>query len=322
MKKIISILIILSLLLFVFSGCAEKREQNSSKYKIVTTSFSAFDWARNIIGDSKAFSVDLICDNGTDIHSYQPTAADIISIKSSDLFIYIGSPSNNWTTDVLNQSDSKINTVNMLETVGNAVLKESEEGILEDTHKHEHDHADTYGTDEHIWLSLKNAVAVSKEITEKLSLIDKENSDLYNSNLEDYKKKLLKLYDKYNSELENKKNKPLIFADRFPFRYLTEEFGLKYYACFNGCSTETEASFDAVIALADKINEYNISSVIIIDGTDKKLAKTVIDNTKEKNQRILTLNSMQSVTSEQIDGGLTYFSAMEENLKLISQAIN
>ncbi len=324
MKKIITVLLIIGMIFTVLSGCTRDRAVlNNGKYKIVTTSFSAFDWAKNIIGDNTdLFSLELIGDNGTDMHSYQPTAADIVSINESDLFIYVGSSGDEWAEDVMENSDKDIKAIKMLEAVGSAVLEEEE--ALEDDHNHNRyeERKASQNYDGHIWLSLKNAVAVSGEIAKEMSLIDSENSQKYDKNREEYEGRLLAVYNKYSEEFKNKKDKPLIFADRFPFRYLIEEFDLEYYACFSGCSTETEASFDSVVFLADKINEFGIKSLLVTEDSDKKIAKTVISNTKEKNQEILALNSMQSVTAKRIKDGLDYISVMEENLKLLIKALD
>jgi len=231
MKKIITLLLVISIILAVLSGCADDRTlSNNGKYKIITTSFSAYDWTKNIIVDNaELFSLELIGDNGTDMHSYQPTAADIVSINESDLFIYIGSNGDEWADAVIENSDKDIKAIKMLETVGSAVLEET--ALENSSHVHNHTHADDENLDEHIWLSLKNAVTVCEEIAEYLMIIDEDNSQNYKRNTEEYEARLKTLYNKYTEELKLKKDKPLIFADRFPFRYLTEEYGLKYYSC-------------------------------------------------------------------------------------------
>lgn len=117
------------------------------------------------------------------------------------------------------------------------------------------------------------------------------------------------------------KVKTLVFGDRFPFRYLTDDYGLKYYAAFKGCSAETEASFKTITFLAKKVDELKLHNVMTIDGSDKKIAKTIIENTKTKNQSILTLDSMQSTVSSDVEKGANYIQIMDDNLKVLKKAL-
>ncbi|MBR4073755.1 MAG: zinc ABC transporter substrate-binding protein [Clostridia bacterium] len=323
MKKIISVITVLCLILVFFAGCGDA-ENNNAKFKIVTTSFSAYDWTSNILGEkADNYSLELLSNNGVDMHSYQPTTDDIIKISECDILVYVGGESDSWVKKVLKTATNKnMQIINMLETVGDAALKEEVvEGMTDDEHEGHNHENEQEKADEHIWLSLRNAITVCEKIANAVSKVDSLNTDYYNENTENYKNKLKTLDSKY-SEILKDKSKALIFADRFPFRYLTEDYGLKYYACFPGCSAETDASFDSVIFLSDKIDELNIGSVFVIEGSDKKIAQTVINNTKNKNQRVLSLDSMQAVTMESIEKGLSYISVMEKNLNNIKISLD
>ena len=80
---------------------------------------------------------------------------------------------------------------------------------------------------------------------------------------------------------------------------------------------ETEASFETITFLAKKVDELDLGAVFTIDGSDGRIAKTIIENTQTKNAQILMLDSMQSVTDTDIQNGTTYLSVMEENLKTL-----
>ena len=175
--------------------------------------------------------------------------------------------------------------------------------------------------DEHVWLSLRNAELECQEIEKQLSALDPENQQIYEENLNSYLAKLQELDGKYQDVVNNSTMHTLLFADRFPFRYMVDDYGLDYYAAFVGCSAETEASFETITFLAGKIDELGLHTVLTIEKSDQKIARTVIENTKNKDQQILALDSMQSTTSEDVKNGTTYLSTMDSNLEILKQAL-
>ncbi|MBP5606877.1 MAG: zinc ABC transporter substrate-binding protein, partial [Lachnospiraceae bacterium] len=191
----------------------------------------------------------------------------------------------------------------------------------EEGEEHDHDHDHEEELDEHVWLSLNNTEAICDEIASQLVKLDPGNADLYNSNLNAYKEKLSDLDAQYKAAVDGASVKTLLFGDRFPFRYLTEDYGLSYYAAFAGCSAESEASFETIVFLADKTDELGLSAIMTIEGKDHRIAETVRDNTKNKDQQILTLDSMQATTSKDVEAGTTYYSIMSDNLEVLKEAL-
>ena len=319
MKKILYLVLSLALILCLFSGCGseEKTEADDEKIKVVATVFPAYDWAREIIGNCDDVELILLLDNGVDMHSYQPSADDIITISTCDMFIYVGGQSDSWVDDALGQSQNKdMAVINMMDVMGESVREEAHlPGIEQEEEEHDHEY------DEHIWLSLKNAQVICDAISDGLAQISPENQKIFSENCAAYDEKLSDLDSRYQAAADSSSIKTLVFADRFPFLYLTEDYGLDYYAAFEGCSAETEASFETVAYLASVVDDLNIKSILIIDGSDGKLAETIISNTAEKNQQILTLDSMQSVSSSDIEGGETYLDVMEGNLEVLEEAL-
>lgn len=323
MKKLICGLMIVVLSLSCFFGCGtNKGKKEESKIKIVTTIFPEYDWVMNILKDNKDNAeVTLLLDKGVDLHNYQPSAEDIMKISKCDLFIYVGGESDEWVKDVLKKADNKkMKVINLLEVLGNKTkVEEVIEGMQEE--KHEHEEGEEHETDEHVWLSLNNAKVLVNKIGSTLMEIDTENKDAIKENTQNYIKKLDSLNKKYKETIKEANKKTLIFGDRFPFRYLLDDYGLNYYAAFSGCSAETEASFKTVSFLSKKTDELSLNYVITIEGSNQKLAKTIISNTKDKNQKVLTMDSMQSTTSKDINSGKTYLETMDNNLKVIEKAI-
>ena len=474
------------------------------KIRVVTTIFPEYDWVREILGDkADNAEITMLLDNGVDLHSYQPTADDIIKISDCDLFIYVGGESDGWVEDALKNATNKdMKVIDLLEVLGDSVkTEEVVEGMQETEHDHDHDHskevstfeddevqdrslsdwagdwqsaypfaldgtlddafaamaeegemtADEYKTyyqngyktditnidiegdhieftyedgkkvgsdykyvgyyiqnwstgtkaamyrfeaedkdsgapvyiefndhmiepaaaehfhirmsnesfdaivdpenswptffpadmsgeeicehmeghdheheeesDEHVWLSLKNAEVLVKAISKSLQELDPDNKDAYAANADAYVKKLSALDADYQAAVDAATYKTVLFGDRFPFRYLVDDYGLSYYAAFVGCSAETEASFETVSFLAKKVDELGLPCVLTIEGAQHKIAETIVQNTAEKNQKILTMDSMQSTTSQDVANGTTYLSVMEKNLNVLKEAL-
>jgi len=318
-----------------------KTDDANKKFSVVCTIFPEYDWIRQLVGDKKDnYEITYLLDKGVDLHSYQPTAEDIAKIANCDLFVYVGGESDGWVDDALKESkNDKMQVVNLLETLGkNVKPEEVVEGMQEeDEHDHDHEdkdkdhdhedadhdhhHEEETEYDEHVWLSLRNATVLVNTLAEKLQTIDPENKDYYAGTAADYTAKLGDLDSRYLAAIKKAKIKTVLFGDRFPFRYLVDDYGLKYYAAFVGCSAETEASFETVAFLAGKTDELKLKNLMVIENSDQKIAKKIIDTTKDKNQNIVVLNSMQSVTEEDIANGATYISIMESNLKALTSAL-
>ena len=321
-----------------------KTDDANKKFSVVCTIFPEYDWIRQLVGDKKDnYEITYLLDKGVDLHSYQPTAEDIAKIANCDLFVYVGGESDGWVNDALKESkNDKMQVVNLLETLGkNVKPEEVVEGMQEeDEHDHDHDdkdhddkdhdhedadhdhdHEEETEYDEHVWLSLRNATVLVNTLAEKLQIIDPENKDYYAGTAADYTAKLGDLDSRYLATIKKAKVKTVLFGDRFPFRYLVDDYGLKYYAAFVGCSAETEASFETVAFLAKKTDDLKLKSVLVIENSDQKIAKKIVETTKDKNQNIVVLNSMQSVTNDDIANGATYLSIMESNLKALASAL-
>ena len=338
MKKTIALLMITMMLICSLNACASPAgTSGDDKISIVTTIFPEYDWVMNILGNNPANAeVTLLLDNGVDLHSYQPTADDIMKIATCDMFIYVGGESDRWVEDALSEAVNKdMVVINLLEVLGDSVKEEEAvEGMQEeDEHDHHHDededgehhHNDENETeyDEHVWLSLKNAVICTEAISHALQdKVDPENSITYAENAAEYMRKLFTLDREYEETIANASGDTLLFGDRFPFRYLTDDYDLNYYAAFAGCSAETEASFETVTFLAGKVDELNLGCILTIETSDGKIAETIRDNTSTGDQKILVLDSLQSVTMDDIINGVTYLSIMKENLNVLSEALN
>jgi zinc transport system substrate-binding protein len=225
--------------------------------------------------------------------------------------------------------------INLLDVLGDAVKEEEViEGMQEEEHDHEHeddedheedhDHEHEEGEieyDEHVWLSLKNAAVLVSSISDAVQKLDPDHAESYKQNSAAYIEKLNTLDAEYRAAVSSASVTTILFGDRFPFRYLVDDYGLSYYAAFVGCSAETEASFETITFLAQKVDELSLPAVMTIEGTDHRIAETIVQNTQTKDQQILTMDSMQSVTAKDVKNGTTYLSLMEKNLSVLKDAL-
>ena len=324
MKKYLNVFIVSILSVTMLSACGSTNSTqvvDDNATKIVVTIFPEYDWVMNILGNNPAdVQVNLLLDNGVDLHSYQPTALDIMNISTCDMFIYVGGESDAWVAGALRDSANPDRiVVNLMDILGaDAKEEETVEGMQEEEEEHEHEEAEY---DEHVWLSLRNTSRFIEHIAKSLGTIDQENAQVYQANADAYTAKLNALDAQYAEAVSNAKTKTLLFADRFPFRYLTDDYGLSYFAAFSGCSAESEASFETIMFLSNKADELNLPALMTIEGTDHRIAETVLQNMANKNLPILSLNSMQSTTSMDIQNGVTYLSIMESNLEVLKEAL-
>lgn len=348
-NRILMLLLSFALIIGTFAGCGTSASKNkvsaddkkAGKRSIVCTSYPQYDWVKQVLGDKiKDYDVTLLIGEGVDLHSYQPSASDVAKISTADIFIYVGGESDGWVTKALKSAvNKKMQVINMLDVLGDRVKEEEVvDGMQHSEHHHDdgddgekhedeykgHDHSEkTAGVeyDEHVWLSLKNAKLLVKEIEKDLEVVDSKNKDTFKQNANSYIEKLNKLDGEYTKAVENGNKKTVVFGDRFPFRYLVNDYNIKYYAAFVGCSAETEASFKTISFLANKVDEENLNTILVIENSDEKIAKTIKNNTKSKDQKILVMDSLQSITNDELKGDYSYLKAMENNLKTLKEAL-
>ena len=304
-----------ALTLLISSGCDFSSD---GKLHIVCTIFPQYDWVRELTKGAQNVEVTLLEDSGADLHNFQPSAADKVSILNSDLFVYTGGESDDWARTLLENAEKDVRSLDLIEALGDRALTE-EEGI-EESGEHGHEHEDEI--DEHIWLSVQNAKVLVSAIREELCAVDESNAALYQSNAASYLAELSALDEAFEKTVSSAERSVLVFADRYPFRYLAHDYGLTCYAAFSGCSAESEASFATILTLVKHVEENALPYVMVLENSTQKTARTVIENTESKDQGILVLNSLQSVSREDIESGATYLGLMKEDLAILQTALN
>ena len=314
-KRIISVLTIISLIILQLSlSSCKDSETDNDKLKIVTTIFPLYDFTEQIAGD--AADVSLLLRAGQDIHSYEPSPQDIISIRNCDLFIYIGGESDEWVNGILSSLDKKPKTLALIDAV--PLLHEAEIG---GEHEHVHDGEDEEDEeyDEHIWTSPKRALYMVDAIKSSIIECDKQNEKLYHSNAEDYSNKLRELDSVIENTVKNGKRKLLVFGDRFPFLYFTHDYNLRAEAALSGCAENSEPSSKRITELAEIVTENSIPVVLFAEMSNGNLADTICSETGAVKY---VFHSCHNLTNDEWSAGDDYISIMYKNAEVLKKALS
>ena len=353
LKTAASVVMVTALALFPLAGCAQQTGVSSAGDKdaasagagagdgasddagginVVTTIFAPYDFVRQLSAGTDT-NVSMLLSPGTEVHSYDPTVKDIIKISNCDLFVYTGGENDEWVNDILDSLDHPVRTFKMIDHVDSVVEEEVKEGMQTTGHTHSHDeeaedgHEETHDDDEHqheaewdehVWTSPLNAEEIVSGLADELAALDHENADVYRNNLSSYLEQLKELDAEFHSVIDNAPHKMMIFADRFPVRYFTEEFGLDYYAAYPGCAADAEPSAATMRFLIDRVREEDIKAVFYIEMSDERIADTVCEETGAQK---LLFHSCHNVTKDELEGGATYISIMKNNMENLKIAL-
>lgn len=315
-KRITAALTALLAVLCTLCGCVPDKK-SGDKPVIVTTVFPIYDWVKNVLGSSGTFDVVTLLDGGVDMHSFTPGAKDVLEITESSLFIYIGGESDGWTDDVFGANSSESVRLSLMDCLEPCLLEEEKKEGMQDGDK-----AEETSADEHVWLSLRLAQQACDAICREICSLDEDNRELYTENCRKYKESLAALDGLYTAAVKENGIHTLIVCDRFPFLYLAKDYGIDYYAAFSGCSAESEAGFETIRFLASAADKLGVHTLFVTESSDGRIAQTVKNSMECKTVQTAVLDSMQSVTREQIENGSTYLGIMEKNLGTLKKAGN
>lgn len=323
MKRIGRLVFAIVLMLSMMGGCVfavihfTRGEKNA---KIVASTFVVYDICREVMGGEDDLM--LLMDNGVDMHSYTPTASDIASVSRAELLVCIGGESDNkWVGNVVSSANNvNLKVLSLFDVEGLTLLEESGDNIIDSEHHSEEEHLDEAEYDEHIWLSIRNMKVMVDAVREKLSLVYPEMQELFRINAENYISRLDTLDQEFERDIMGR-DKTIIVADRFPFRYLMNDYGLNYYAVFSGCSAESEASAGIIAELVEKVNACDVDYLVVLESSDRKVATSCMANKDCKDGlEILVINSCQSVNFASIDK-TSYLEIMAENLTNLKKVL-
>ncbi len=316
MRKALLTIICAALLLSLL-GCAPVNTEavtNGKGLKIVTTIFPPYDFARAITGTNA--EITMLIDPGAEVHTFDPTPDDILKIQNADVFIYIGGENEAWVDQVLESTDTSHMTVLRLMDAVTPVEEETVEGMQSEDG---HDGGGETEYDGHIWTSPKNAVLMIDYIAKALEKTDAGNAPVYEKNAADYTARIMQVDKHIQAVADASPTKLLVVADRFPFRYLADEFGLDYRAAFSGCSSESDVSAGTLAYLIDTVKEKNMKYIYTIEFSNQAVAKAVSEQT---GAQILLLHSCHNVTKDDFSAGVTYLQLMQGNLDNLKKGLS
>lgn len=334
LKRFFCIFLALALL----SGCQRQQNEDEGsgrfletdeRLKVVTTIFPYYDFVRQIAGDKVKLT--LVVPAGMDSHSFEPTPADMITIQEADVLICNGGEMEHWVEQVLSSLDTSSMKVLIMMDYVDVVEEEHVEGMEEGGHDHEHEEASEQAVfdaddghenhieyDEHIWTSPVNAIAITELIADTLKECSPVNASYFEENEERYRAELKKLDSDFRQVVSEGRTRMIVVADRFPFRYFADEYGLSYRAAFSGCSGDTEPSAKTIAYLIDRIRENQIPAVYYLELSSHRTADIIEEETGAKP---LLLHSCHNVTRRQFDEGITYLQLMEKNVEHLRQGL-
>lgn len=310
MKKVI--LVFLMLVSITLVGCGNNKE--NTKYNIVATNFPCYDFARAVINDVDDISVEMLLKPGSETHDFEPTPKDIIDIKNSDIFIYVGGESDEWIDDILKDIDKDKTKIIRLMDIVELYEEETTDGMEEEDEEEE-----DIEYDEHIWTSPVNAIKLINKIKEEIINIDNSNKEKYEKNANNYINEISSIDKEIREIVNSGKRKELVFGDRFPLRYFVEEYELTYHAAFPGCAHETEASAKTITYLINYVKNNNIPVVFHIELSNGKLANTIADETGAK---VLEFKTAHNITKDDFDKGITYIDILKDDKEVLKEALN
>lgn len=311
-----------SLLFVVMTGCGKVNtdEKKGDKLKVVATVFAEYDFLQHIAGDKIDLSMLLL--PGADLHAFDPSPKDIASVQEADLFVTIGGESDAWSESIMDSVDNDdLQTIKLMDCVDKVVEEEIVEGMeAEDEYGEEDEHeSHEKEFDEHVWTSPKNAIQIVEGLRDKLCEMDEKNADVYKQNAADYITKLEDLDKQFTEVTSNAARKEIVVADRFPFRYFADAYGLTYYAAYPGCSTQTGASAETISFLIDKVREDKIPIVFHMELSSESMADTICKETGAKKAQ---LNAVHNVSKEDFEKGIGYVELMQQNVEVLKKALN
>ncbi|QAT42936.1 metal ABC transporter substrate-binding protein [Aminipila luticellarii] len=324
LNKVFLIVLIIALAAGLMSSCSFLKSNDSSqnsadakKLNVVATIFPEYDFLRQIGGDY--LNLTMLLSPGAESHSFEPTPQDIKDIQKSDMFVYVGGDSDEWVANIMDSVDSsKTKIVTLMDCVDLA-----EEEVVEGMTPEEEEEPQVGEAepeyDEHVWTSPKNTMKIVQKLCDNLCELDPEHAEAYKQNTKQYLSELEQLDGEFQDVVDQAKRKEIIVADRFPFRYFADEYGLTYYAAFPGCSTDTEANAATIAFLTNKVKQDKIPVVFHIELSNEKICDSICETTGAKSE---LLNAVHNVSRDDFESGVTYIDLMKHNVEALKEALN
>ena len=297
-------------------GAALDKAPVDDRPRVVAALFPYYDFARAVGGDR--INLTMVLKPGTEAHTFDPTPQDMITIKKCNLFIYTGAGNDVWAEKLLESVKGDVAPRVLRAASHVALLKEEHTaGMADEANEGGGEGSEEF--DEHIWTSPRGAEKIVAAIREALISVDPENAAIYRSNAKAYLAELRGLDEDFRRVMKMGKRRTIVVGDRFPFRYLAHDYGIRYFAAFPGCSAECEPSASTTAFLIDKVKSEKIPAVFHLELSNESTAKAIC---AETGAEMLTLHSCHNVSRDDFSKGVTCVTLMRKNLVNLKKALN
>lgn len=326
MKKIFLILLA-CLTVLSFAGCEAFHHGTATDgivpkdgITIVTTNFFLYDAARTIARDRD--NVIMLISPGAESHDFELTLTDMAAIETCDLFAYVGGEGEGWVYDALDtfaENGIEVPVFCAMEAVEQAGT------LVHSAGEHDHDHGEHHashweGIDDHVWLSVPNAMVLYEAMSDTLKGYYEDWYEPEPDNETGWKYRLTMLDKKFRTLTESVNDPFMLVADRFPYAYLTAEYGIGYTAAFEGCTSDTEPSLQTVNRLIDLTKSMSGRTILVTELSDRQTADAIA--AQVDGVTIAELHSCHNVTKADYEAGVTYFDLMERNYTILENLWN
>ncbi len=309
MKGLICVLMSFALCLTLVS-CTERDDADDGVYSVVTTVFPPYDYAVHIAAEAEGLvEIRMLLPPGSESHDYEPSIEDLALVAECDLFICVGGETDAWVEDVVEAVGGGVNVMRLTEQV---------ELLCAEEHCHDHGHGHGEETDEHVWTTPSNAALLCRAVEREMCLAMPELAESFMRCGEAYAEAFENLNAEYKALSENARRDILIFADRFPFRYLTESLGLRHHAAFSGCSSDTEPSLSVIFDLTEEAKDEGVPVVLTAELSRGNTASAVAS---ECGAVVRELHSCHNVSREDFERGVSCLELMRRNLEVLKEAL-
>ncbi len=308
------IAVLAALVLIFQAGCGAKTATPApaAKLKVVASVYPVYEFARQVGGDKIDLAV--LVPPGAEAHDWEPSAKEIIAIKTAKLFLYHGAGLENLAKILTPETLGATQAVAV--SGGIPVLDPDDDE--EADHKHGGQAAKGHGHgDAHMWLDPLTAQKEVAAIATAFAAADPANADYYRQNAADYNGKLAALDQEYKAALAGLPRRDIV-TSHAAFGYLAARYGLKQLPIM-GLTPDSEPTPEKMAAVVRFCREHNVKYIFFETIVSPRLAETVA---RETGAGLLVLNPLESLTADEIKQGKDYISVMRDNLANLKKALS
>lgn len=299
MKRVLylAISLVLTVSILLIGGCGAPKaaspagpSSNQEKVKVLVSIYPVYDFVKQIGGDK--IELAQLVPPGVEPHEWEPTAQDMIKVKSAKVFLYQGNGFESWVDKMLKESVAGQTVVPIGQNL-----------------------SDLPG-DSHVWLDPIKVKAEVQNIVKALSEADPNNKAYYEANGAKVQESLEQLNQEYAQALSKVTNRDIV-TTHAAFGYLAHRYKLSQVPIM-GLSPDAEPTPDKMAEVVRFVRDHQVKAIFFETLVSPKLAETI---SRETGAKTLVLNPLEGLTDEELQSGQNYFTVMRSNLDHLKQAL-